>query len=456
MFTENIVATGDLKLFISSPSDSEVIVTLETPAFGTSVTRTIVVRPRQTEVVTLPGELQASGTGMENKGIYVRSTDDIVMYGVNTQQGSCGAFAVIPVASLGNNYLAMSWWPDSGDKAYGQIGIVSTEDNVQIRVTIPRSKGVVMTYNGVDYDENKPLDVTLNKFQTIQLQNRHFADISGMKVEADRKVAVFSGVVSTNVGSGNRDHIVEQMTPLHAAGKTFGVIPFPNQTGGYRIRIMSVQDDTIVIIGGSTRTLRTAGQYTDLQSDQSIAITADKPVVVAQFSESQTAGNAGAPSMTLVPPMEQYMNSYTFSLPTPNNIYNSSYILLVIAADQQDQIIMDGDYLSGQRLTIEGSTPSLVGITATVSSGRHRIYHQNSKVKFGLYLHGTARGTCAFSFVAGMCLKDLTQVCNMFLTGLPQSWKRLENNLVMNGKSWKMGKKNKVMEIDKYSEKVME
>ena len=410
MFTENIVATEDLKLFVSSPSNSEVIVTIETPAYGTYVTRTIVLRPRQTEVVTLPGELQASGTGMENKGIYVRSSDDIVMYGVNAQQGSCGTFAVIPVAALGNNYLAMSWWPNSGDKAYGQIGIVAAEDNVQIQVTIPRSKGVVLTYNGVDYDENKPLELTLNKHQTIQLQNRLFADISGMKVEADHKVAVFSGVVSTNVGSGNRDHIVEQMTPLHAAGITFGVVPFPGESNGYRIRVMSVQDDTTVIIDGSMRTLGTAGQYTDLQSDQSVAITADKPVVVAQFSESQAAGKVGAPSMTLVPPMEQYMNSYTFSLPTPNNIYNSSYILLVIAADEQNQLIMDGDYVGGQRLTIAGSTPSLVGITAGVSGGHHQIYHQNSEVKFGLFLHGTARGTCAFSLVAGMCLKDLTQV----------------------------------------------
>ena len=412
MFTENVADTEDLKLFVSSPSSSEVIVTVETPVFGTTLTRTVILHPKRTEIVTLPKELQAAGSALEKKGIHVRSTEDIVVYGVNSQQGSCGAFNVMPVPALGYNYYAMSWWPDTGDRRYGQIGIVAAEDNVHVRVIIPHSKGIVFTYNGVNYNENQPMEFNLNKFETIQIQNVEFADISGTKIEADHKVAVFSGVLSTNIGDGNADHVMEQMIPIHAAGKTFGLVPFPDQVTGYRVRVMSVLDDTAVNIGGNDIFLGRAGQYTDrnMGSEEPVGISADKPVFVAQYSESQSAGKPGGPSMVLIPPTQQYRNTYTFTVPTPSTVYNSSYLLLLIEAGQENQVIMDGNHMVGKRFDITDVSPQLVGMTTSVSSGRHHIYHQFSEVKFGLYLYGMARGTCAFSFVAGMCLEDIRQV----------------------------------------------
>ena len=411
MFTENVATTDDLTLFISSPSSSEVIVTIETPEFDTKWSKTIILHPRETKIVTLPKELQSTGTALEKKGVYVRSTDDIVVYGVNSQQGSCGAFNVMPVIALGYNYFTMSWWPDTGDKRYGQIGVVAAEDS-RVRVVIPQSKGIVFTYNGVRYDENKPMEFQLKKFETLQIQNLEYADISGTKIESDHKVAVFSGVLSTNVGSGNADHVVEQMIPIHAAGKTFGLVPFPSQMTGYRVRVMSVLPDTTINTGGKMKHINLAGQYIDLsmRSDEPLGISSDKPVIVAQFSESQASGTPGGPSMVLIPPTQQYRNDYTFTVPMPDTVYNSSYLLLVIEAGQENQIIMDGNHVLGRRMEIAETSPHLVGFTTRVSAGRHHIYHQFSEVKFGLYLYGTARGTCAFSFVAGMCLEDIRQV----------------------------------------------
>ena len=419
MFTENIATTDDLTLFISSSSSSEAIVTIETPEFATKLSKTIILHARETKIVTLPKELQSSGTALEKKGVYVRSTDDIVVYGVNSQRGSCGAFNVMPVIALGYNYFTMSWWPDTGDKRYGQIGIVAAEDS-GVRVVIPRSKGIVFTYNGVRYDENKPMEFQLKKFETLQIQNLEYADISGTKIEADHKVAVFSGVLSTNIGSGNADHVVEQMIPIHAAGKTFGLVPFPSQVTGYRVRVMSVLPDTTLNIGGRTKHISSAGQYIDqsMRSDEPLGISSDKPVMVAQFSESQAAGTPGGPSMVLIPPTEQYRNDYTFTVPMPDTVYNSSYLLLVIEAGQENQLIMDGDHVLGRRMEIAETSPHLVGFITRVLAGRHHIYHQFSEVKFGLYLYGTARGTCAFSFVAGMCLEDIRQVGALWDTSI--------------------------------------
>ena len=97
-----------------------------------------------------------------------------------------------------------------------------------------------------------------------------------------------------------------------------------------------------------------------------------------------------------------------------HTVYNSSYLLLTIEGGQEDKIFMDGNQVQGERVDIVDTSPHLVSITTTVSAGRHHIYHQSRDVKFGLYLYGTARGICAFSFVAGMCLQDIRPVGELY------------------------------------------
>ena len=411
MLIETAKPTEDPKLFVSSPSTSEVVVTIETPVFGKPFTKTIVLYPRRTHVIVLPNELIVTGTTVEKKGILVRSTDDIIL---SMQQGLCGTFTVIPVTALGDNYLVMSWWHGGAATSRGQIGIIATEDNTHVRAIIPLDVGVILTYNGIDYNETQPLELVLNKFETVHLQSANVADVTGTKIEANNKVAVFSAVVSTT--AGNSDDIVQEMTPIHAAGTTFVLVGFHEEVIGYRFRVMSVHSNTTVTISGNETYLSHAGQYTDhsRSSAEPVGISADKPVIVAEFSESKASGTPGGPSMVLIPPTQQYRNEYTFTVPMPSTVYNSSYLMLIIEGGQEDQIFMDGNQVQGQRVDIVDTSPQLVGVTTAVSSGRHHIYHQSHNVKFGLYIYGTASGVCAFSFVAGMCLDDIRQVGGLY------------------------------------------
>ena len=411
MLIETATPTEDPKLFVSSSSTSEVVVTIETPVFGKPFTKTVVLYPRRTHVIVLPKALVVAGTTVEKKGVLVRSTDAIVL---SMQQGLCGTFNVIPVAALGDNYLVMSSWSGGGATSRGQIGIIAAEDNTHVRAIIPHNAGVVLTYNGIDYNETQSLELVLNKFETVQLQSANDADVTGTMIEVNSRVAVFSGVLNTT--AGNSDDIVQEMTPIHAAGTTFGLVGFHDQVTRYRVRVMSVNNDTTVTISGNETYLSHAGQYTDhsMSSDEPVGISADKPVIVAEFSESKASGTQGGPSMVLIPPTQQYRNEYTFTVPMPSTVYNSSYLLLTIEGGQEDKIFMDGNQVQGERVDIVDTSPHLVGITTTVSAGRHHIYHQSRDVKFGLYLYGTARGICAFSFVVGMCLQDIRPVGELY------------------------------------------
>ena len=404
MFMENVDNTEDMQLFIASVGGHSASVVLESELFRTEVN----VLSGQMKTVSILKELQASGVGIERKGIRISASEDIVVLGFNKQDESCGGFKVMPIDALGYNYYAMSWWPNSGDKNFGEIGVVATEDQTTVRFIVQRSKGVKFTYDGSEYNEDRPLEVMLNKYQTFQLQNVRFADITGTKIAADKLVAVFSGMLQTDIRSGRVDHVVEQMPPLHSWGKSFGVVPFPDHDSGYFIKVVASAADTTVHVNGETRRINTAGGFIEYGSSEYIGITADKPVMVAQFVQGDSGQESGAPSMVMIPPVEQYKNNYVFSVPDGADL--RSYVLLVAEQGHTSHLMVDGLAVSGSWIDIPGSSPALVGVQLPMSAGLHVAAHEDSGVRFGSVVYGYGSSTCAFTYQAGMCLADIRNV----------------------------------------------
>ena len=305
-------------------------------------------------------------------------------------------------------YYAVNWWPDTGDKNFAEIGIVASEDQTRVRITILRSKGVSFTYNGDQYNEYKPLDIRLDKHETFQLQNVEYSDITGTKIEANKRVAVFIGMLQTNVGGGDVDHTVEQMPAVHSWGKSFGIVPFPDQTSGYRVKIVAAFAKTTVYINGKNYNILDAGDWIVDSCSQYVGITANKAIMVAQWVESQSSQQSGAPSMVMVAPTEQYKNNYVFSVPPGTNYH--VYVLLVAPRGQTGRLMLDGVAISGTWVEVPDSSPALVGIQLPLTPGRHVVVHEDSSVLFGAIVYGYGSAGCAFAYPAGMCLTDISAV----------------------------------------------
>jgi len=45
-------------------------------------------------------------------------------------------------------------------------------------------------------------------------------DLSGARVSANSKISMFSGNIRVGIGSGSRDHLVEQLVPWNNAGES--------------------------------------------------------------------------------------------------------------------------------------------------------------------------------------------------------------------------------------------
>ena len=407
MYVENADTSENLMLFISSTGGRPATVNIDAPAHSSKFHKTVNIPFGQTQTVDIPKELQASGVSVEGKGIYVSASEDVVMLGFSKHSGSCGGFKVMPKDALGYNYYAMASWPDTGDKNVGEIGIVASEDQTRVRITILRSKGVSFTYNGDQYNENKPLDITLNKHETFQLQNVEYSDITGTKIEANKRVAVFSGMLQTNVVGEDVDHTVEQMPAVHSWGKSFGIVPFPDQTSGYRVKIVAAFAKTTVYVNGKDYNIHDAGDWIEDSFSQNVGITANKSIMVAQLVESQSSQQSGAPSMVMVPPTEQYKNNYVFSVPSGTNYH--AYVLLVAPQGQTGRLMLDGVAISGTWVEVPDSSPALVGVQLPLTAGRHVVMHEDS-VRFGAVVYGYGSAGCAFTYHAGMCLTDISAV----------------------------------------------
>lgn len=408
MFIENVNTKENLQLLISSTGGRPATVNIDAVAHSSHFHQEVIVPAGQGETVAIPKELQASGVATESKGIYISASEDVVVLGFSKEGGSCGGFKVMPIDALGYNYYAMSWWPDVATKNFGEIGVVATEDQTVVRFIILHSKGVRFMFNSEEYNEDRPLEVTLDKGETFQLQNFDFSDITGTKIEANKRVAVFSGMIQTDIGGGDVDHIVEQMPPLHSWGKSFGVVPFPEQNSGYRVKVVSGADDVIVYVNGQRYNINSAGGFFDHVCAQYIGITANKPIMVAQFVESQSGIKSGAPSMVLVPPVEQYKNNYVFSVPDGTDY--QAYVLLVSRSGQTDRLMVDGIGISASWQEVPDSSPALVGVQLPLTAGLHVAAHEDSAVTFGVVIYGYGNHGCAFTYHAGMCLTDIRSV----------------------------------------------
>ena len=405
MVLESLDQSEDISIYITNPNSFSTEVSISTPLLA-SVAHDIPAE--SSEVLYLSSSIAASGTSREDKGIRISSAGgDVSVMLLNQQGGACGGYQIIPQDALGDDYYVLSLWPmDPGNDKYGEIGVVAMQDDTTVTFEIMVGTGVKWIYDSVDYDSsNRILRVTLQEYETIQLQERRGNDISGTKVTANKNIAVFSGVKKINIGSGTQDHIVEQMIPTKAWGTTFALTKFPDQSS-YAYKIIAKEADTSVNVLDNPLSDPGSFMAEEKIATDDIFISADKPILVAQYVRSQGTSADGAPSMVIVPPREQFLTSYSFTVP-----YDDSYtasLMLMADLGSEGGILLDRNNIGAWR-EIAGSSPAMVVTSVSVSPGYHEVEHDS--LGFGAYVSGhLTQSICDFAFLPGQCLDDLHDV----------------------------------------------
>lgn len=243
------------------------------------------------------------------------------------------------------------------------LTVVGTRPNTRIHVD---TKAHVLGGGPIsDTPIGGGIDYTLQPFDVLNLETTDFnADFTGSIVGADQPVVVFSGSEASDAPFFTKladrqccaDHLEEQLDPIRTAGKQFVATITPNRTKAliragattlaeydapeyFRVAAATTAGASIKTTLGKPYDhidLTGLGDFVHITATADFSMVSDNPVSLASVSPSQAASGVprglpgGDPSLLVIPPIEQFRQTYVFLTPDK---YSFDFIRIVAPKD---------------------------------------------------------------------------------------------------------------------------
>ena len=354
------------------------------------------------------------------KAIKVVSSDTISVYCTNIAQVSFDASFVLPIGSLGDEYMIQSYDQSTAGSmndyvTYNETSaflIVATENNTSIDIT-----PTCATLSG--HQAGQTYSITLNEGETYQVRSTrtgNHRDLSGTHIVASdcKKIAVFNGNTLTcipiNMHNGY-DHVFEQAMPLRSWGKRFVVTCSRNRNRDFIKITSSADNNTITRDGNELVTLGAGESYTFYmeEAESSCFLQAEQPCAVYLFNNSSYdlgfLRGLGDPSMVWIAPVEQRINEVTFSTFDNYNINIETHsVNIIVNTEDISNVYFDGQQISPLLFShVTGNNDySYVRMDIT-----HGVHHISCTKGFNAHVYGfgNAKG---YAYLVGSNAKDLS------------------------------------------------
>jgi hypothetical protein len=382
-----------LELFVTGDNDANVVI--ECAAIG--LKETMFVPGGTVRSIVLTDKVMIRSFEVIERGLAVKVTSDspVSVYGLNRRYQTTDTYLGLPINVLGDEYRAMTY--HVAEDLSPLFAIVATENNTLVSIT-PKA----VTQKGKP--RNEKFEITLNKGDVYQVRsetnrmqlrelriNEREIDMTGSLIKANKKIAVFSGHECTYVPVGPPrikacNHIVEQLPPVSSWGKHFYIGRLKGRST-YTYRVLAHQDDTRVFENSKLISTLKAGNFVERNTNEDLQITADKPVLVSQYSQGYENGDAiGDPMMLLISPTQQFLKQYRFATPV-NGSWNH-YLNVVVPTRAINSLELNGKRIDPKQFTpLSISRYSIAFLQ--VPFGTHFI---RAKEAFGMYSYGFGFG----------------------------------------------------------------
>ncbi|MBW2222879.1 MAG: IgGFc-binding protein [Deltaproteobacteria bacterium] len=372
-----------LTLFLSGPQTT--VGTVSIPSTGFS--ELFLVTPGNVTKVALPprSEITSNDVVELKAAVRVTSTEPITVYGFNRVPRGTDAFAALPTVALGQRYRVMAWTGGVNGPSQLAIAAIPASDG---DMTTPTTVTITPAAAAGDRPAGVPYSIVLTPFDAYQLQSS--GDLTGSLIQADRPIAVYAGNRCANIPTqmtGFCDHVVEQLTPVATWGTEVLTVPLATRVLGDTFRILADQNGTQVQLEGSSPESMTlnAGEFVERNLMGSYRISANAPILVAQFSNgSQWDNSTSDPFMMLIPSAAQFIKSYTFATPSTGFPTNFANVVALTTDVTAGMVLLDGTPLPAPMFTpLPGATRSAAQVP--ISVGTHTLSAPNP---VGLYVYG--------------------------------------------------------------------
>ena len=373
-----------LELFITGNQDADVLI--EIPALNFS--QKIYLQGGTVQSVKIDPEAQITSSEVVESKHAVKITSDhpISIYGLNRRFQTTDTYLGFPTRVLGTEYRAICYSVTEG--FLPEFAVVGVEDSTEVTI--------IPSVNTFKHNAQEPFKVILNQGDVYQVSARFEptkkCDLTGSQIKANKKIAVFSGhqcsYVPEKVIACN--HLVEQVPPTSAWGKHF-YIGMLEPRSRYTYRVLANEENTKVFEDSKLLKILQDGEFLERTTNRNVQVTADKPILVAQYSQGFKNGDSiGDPMMLLISPTQQFLRQYRFATPV-NGSWNH-YINLVVPTKAISTIRMNGRSVDSTAFEPLGLSRYSLG-HIRVPFGTHEI---EGSMPFGMYSYGFGFGADAF------------------------------------------------------------
>lgn len=401
-----------LQLFITSNYDAQVKVEITEIGFE----QVVEVKANTVITVVLPerSQLRALETP-ERLGVHITSDTAIAVYGLNSRFQTTDTYMGLPVSVLGTEYRAVGYTKLAAD-LLSAVSVIATEDDTEVEFT-PNATTTTGRRAGVPFKVNlRRGDVyTINaRFESIGP-----CDLTGTLVKSNKKIAVFSGHQCAYVPSQKVDacnHLVEQLPPITAWGMHY-YLGMLKERSKYTYRVISSEDGTRVFEDTKLVAVLRKGEFFENPNvNRHVQVTADKPILVAQFAQGFKNGDSvGDPMMILISPTQQFLSEYRFATPINGDWHH--YINVVTPTSSIEQIRLNGRRLDTSDFTVLGDSRYSIA-QISIPFGTHFISSvpgAGERTPFGLYSYGfgfKSDAYDAYGNMAGQSFFELRRVAD--------------------------------------------
>jgi RHS repeat-associated protein len=355
--------------------------------------------------VSLPPSAELVSSLVENKGVQVLAFNEVTVYGFNEWPAGTDAYLGLPTDAVGSEYVVMSY-PGVPGNPGSSLGVVATQDVTTVEIKPAAA--------AAGHPAGVPFQITLQRGQTFYLPAQGAADLTGTTVTANRPISAFGSNFNARIPDPliAANHLIEQLPPVSTWGRRFVTVPFATRTGGDVFRFLAARDGTEVRVNGALVATLNRGQFYEQILTAASEITANQPLLVAQFAHSSqfdsTTGYAD-PTMMLVPPYEQFLPSYTIAAPTTG--FNNNFVNVVVATSGVGTVKLDGAPISAGLFVPIGSSGQS-GAQVPVTPGAHRL---EGSQPFGVFSYGFDQFD-AYGYVGGTSMGPVALATGISLT----------------------------------------
>lgn len=354
--------------------------------------------------VQIPWEtVEATGSEqVQDKSIHLVSEKPVNVYALNWDRNSADVAVIYPIGSLGNEYFAICYEPHIHEGNEGSFGngrnsqflIVATADSTDVIIVPSKTTDKLVSAGDT-------IRTMLQKGETYQVQSKNRenqpnqGDLTGSYVLSSKPVAFYSGSLATTIpadpGTSAWDHLYEQIPPIQAWGREYYAVPLKSREKD-RYRVMAAHDNTIVYIDGITPFMLNRSEYKEIvfYHNQPKRIFADKPVLVVQYSQSQSVdrdftGGNGDPFMIVLSSTSQSKNDVTFVAYDSDQIKNY-YINVITLTEETGNILLNGTGVQNQFNPFSNGKYSWAQIA--LNPGTYRLQNTRADRGFLAYVYG--------------------------------------------------------------------